>query len=327
MRKFSFLSPSQSLKWICLIILTFLVLELLLFNCFIFYGLGVLHRTFGPLLNIGDVDWKEDLKQARWVRELVYRGKAGGFVSLLQDTVERVYMIEGGGSEGKKIKTFGIDVSHSGEFLYIYKHILARRHFPYARLVVDIGANDGLLSSNSFNFIQMGWSALLVEPQASQAEMAAKNVVRYVNPYRDNNQTVKVIKNVISNKSGVVSFLRRSDIADMEGHIAEEEVFYPDNPPEGDIIQVVSITVKRFTSKYNVPKYFGVLSIDAEGTGNQILHSFIDLGFRPGYIIYEDLHERAFELPDLTEKYLNENGYRLLSRRGWNLIFCHQARK
>lgn len=178
MKRFSLLSPTQSLKWICLIILTFLVLELLLFNCAIFYGLGLIHKTFSPVLNIGSVDWKEDLKQAHWVRELVYRGKAGGFVSFMQDTVERVYMIEEGGSDGKKLKTFGIDVSHSGEFLYIYRHILARRKFPYARLVIDIGANDGLLSSNSFNFIQMGWSGLLVEPQASQAEMSAKNVVR-----------------------------------------------------------------------------------------------------------------------------------------------------
>lgn len=180
MRKLSFLSPTQSLKWICLFILAFLVLELLLFNCFIFYALGVLQRTVGPLLNIGDVDWTEDLKQAPWVRRMVYRGKAGGFVSLMQDTVERLYMIEEEGSE-KKLRTFGVDVSHSGEFLYIYRHILARRNFPYARLVIDIGANDGLLSSNSFNFIQIGWSGLLVEPQASQAEMAAKNVIRYKN--------------------------------------------------------------------------------------------------------------------------------------------------
>lgn len=326
MRKLSFLSPTQSLKWICLFILAFLVLELLLFNCFIFYALGVLQRTVGPLLNIGDVDWTEDLKQAPWVRRMVYRGKAGGFVSLMQDTVERIYMLEEG-ETGKKLKTFGIDVSHSGEFLYIYRHILARRNFPYARLVIDIGANDGLLSSNSFNFIQMGWSGLLVEPQASQAEMAAKNVVRYVNPYRENNQTVKVIKNVISKRSGVVPFMQRSDIADMEGHIAAEEDYYPDSPMDREIIQVPSITVRQFTSKYNVPKFFGVLSIDAEGTGNQILHSFIDLGFRPGYIIYEDLHERAFELPVVTEKYMNDSGYALMSRRGWNLIFCHRTRK
>lgn len=95
-------------------------------------------------------------------------------------------------------------------------------------------------------------------------------LTRYVNPYRENNQTVKVIKNVISKRSGIVPFMRRSDIADMEGHIAAEEDYYPDGQMDGEIIQVPSITVRQFTSKYNVPKYFGVLSIDAEGTGNQV---------------------------------------------------------
>lgn len=95
-------------------------------------------------------------------------------------------------------------------------------------------------------------------------------LTRYVNPYRENNQTVKVIKNVISKRSGIVPFMRRSDIADMEGHIAAEEDYYPDGQMDGEIIQVPSITVRQFTSKYNVPKFFGVLSIDAEGTGNQV---------------------------------------------------------
>lgn len=68
--------------------------------------------------------------------------------------------------------------------------------------------------------------------------------------------------------------MRRSDIADMEGHIAAEEDYYPDDQMDGEIIQVPSITVRQFTSKYNVPKYFGVLSIDAEGTGNQVCFFF-----------------------------------------------------
>jgi hypothetical protein len=56
----------------------------------------------------------------------------------------------------------------------------------------------------------------------------------------------------------------------MEGHIAAEEDYYPDGPADGEFIQVSSVTVRQFTSKYNVPKFFGVLSIDAEGTGNQV---------------------------------------------------------
>ena len=61
--------------------------------------------------------------------------------------------------------------------------------------------------------------------------------------------------------------------------------------------------------KFNVFYYF------------QILHDFVELGFRPAYIIYEDLHERSMEHPDATREYLEQNGYRYLTRRGWNMIF------
>ena len=114
-----------------------------------------------------------------------------------------------------------------------------------------------------------------------------------MNPYRENNQTVKVIKNVLSKRSGIVSFMRKSDIVDMEGHIASEENYYPDRQMDGDFIQVASLTVRQFTAKYNVPKYFGVLSIDAEGSGNQVLTFFSCTGcFNPVefYFFYCNRH-------------------------------------
>ena len=77
---------------------------------------------------------------------------------------------------------FGLDVSHSGEALYIYRRILNRPSFNAKLLIVDIGANDGLLSSNSFNFIQWGWDAILVEPQKKELQYAKYNTRRYVIP-------------------------------------------------------------------------------------------------------------------------------------------------
>ena len=41
---------------------------------------------------------------------------------------------------------------------------------------VDIGANDGFLSSNSFNFIQWGWDAVLVDHQPRELQTAKKNL-------------------------------------------------------------------------------------------------------------------------------------------------------
>lgn len=61
-------------------------------------------------------------------------------------------------------------------------------------------------------------------------------LIRYVNLYCENNQIVKVIKNVISKKLGIVFFMRRSDIVDMEGYIVVEEDYYLDGQMDGEII-------------------------------------------------------------------------------------------
>ena len=42
------------------------------------------------------------------------------------------------------------------------------------RLVVDVGANDGFLSSNSYNLVRWGWSAVLVEPNPEMLALAKK---------------------------------------------------------------------------------------------------------------------------------------------------------
>lgn len=61
-------------------------------------------------------------------------------------------------------------------------------------------------------------------------------LIRYVNLYRENNQIVKVIKNVISKRLGIVFFMRRLDIVDMEGYIVVEEDYYLDGQMDGEII-------------------------------------------------------------------------------------------
>jgi hypothetical protein len=63
-----------------------------------------------------------------------------------------------------------VDYSDSGEFAFLYHRMRSLNVLsdPKNQLVVDVGANDGLLSSNSFNFVQLGWSAVLVDPVEAQ---------------------------------------------------------------------------------------------------------------------------------------------------------------
>ena len=126
------------------------------------------------------------------VNSFLFNAKNDGvFASLLQETLERVYITnlrksgqstalrDTTGKPVKDIGFLGVDVSHSKEATYIYQRILSRNSFPYQFMIVDIGANDGFLSSNSFNFIQWGWDAVLVDPQPAELNTAKRNVHRY----------------------------------------------------------------------------------------------------------------------------------------------------
>lgn len=123
----------------------------------------------------------------RIVQSAVEEGKYGGFDSLIGQTVDRLFIEtlqnsnhdNGSVSVGPPLAVFGLDVSDKGESLYIYRKIMRKRKFPYKTLIVDIGANDGLLASNSRLFIRCGWDAILVEPMRLQLELAKQNNKRY----------------------------------------------------------------------------------------------------------------------------------------------------
>ena len=91
--------------------------------------------------------------------------------------------------------------------------------------------------------------------------------------YKNTNQTVKAIQAVLGDRDGMVKFAVANDLASMEGHVIPQEL-------EGHRAaryrskSVQSMTVKTFTRKYQVPTYFGLLSIDAEGIGNQVRHLY-----------------------------------------------------
>ena len=55
----------------------------------------------------------------------------------------------------------------------------------------------------------------------------------------------------------------------------------------------------------------------------QIIHKFIDKGFKPAYIIYESLHNK--ERLEKTINYLSSHNYKYLTQRGWNSLFELQA--
>ncbi|CAH1792367.1 unnamed protein product, partial [Owenia fusiformis] len=318
----------------CLIfsIISILFLNLLVFNILLYYGYSRMSTS------LTGNSWLENILSSPQIQKLIQNGKAGGFVNLQQNSLGRIFIMTSNKITNTKldnlttqagksapeihesISYLGIDVSDSGEALYVYKRILSRHLFPYKKLIVDIGANDGLMSSNSFNFIQWGWDAMLVEPVQQQIEMAKQNAKRFRDPYRDNKQNVQYIQAVIGTIDGSIDFALTNDVVSMENHIIKTN-----RPMAGNVkgvTKVKSMRVETFVKTYNIPRMFGILSIDAEGIGDEVLHQFMEYNMRPAYIIYESLHNRE-NIYD-TERYMKSFGYVSMSKLGWNHIFEHR---
>ena len=65
----------------------------------------------------------------------------------------------------------------------------------------------------------------------------------------------------------MVDFVITDDSVSMESHVFMEK---DKRNKKIKTSKVKSISVSKFVADYNVPKYFAVLSIDAEGQGNKV---------------------------------------------------------
>ncbi len=150
-----------------------------------YYLYHLVTNTISNIMHRFNSEGMDILGEIPGLRQLIQNGQNGGFIKLQQNTLERLFIVthhakntHNGTNLDSSVSFLGLDVSHSLEASYIYRRILSSRSFPFTRLIVDIGANDGFLSSNSFNFIQWGWNAVLVEPQHDKIRSAKINTKR-----------------------------------------------------------------------------------------------------------------------------------------------------
>ena len=131
------------------------------------------------LADVGDLT---DLAERPGVREAVQALTASGTLARLEkDVVNRLHVVDDG------TMALGVDVSHSGEATWVYRRYrqvlkrsfsdahpskVPRSHAGFAPLVVDVGANDGFLSSNSYNLARWGFSTVLIEPNPTMLKLA-----------------------------------------------------------------------------------------------------------------------------------------------------------
>jgi len=133
------------------------------------------------------------------------------------------------------------------------------------RVFVDVGANDGISWSNSYNFAQAGFRLLLVEPMPIYAARCTLH-------HRDN-PNVFVEPYAISKDLGTATFFihldAASDLLAMGSSLLREAV------PTDDVAELMVPTapLSFLLAKHKIPDRYAVLSVDAEGMDLQVLET------------------------------------------------------
>lgn len=184
----------------------------------------------------------------------------------------------------------------------------------WPRIIVDVGANNGYSGSNSYNFIKDGWRGVLVEPNPSHKE-AINNYLRGCD--------FKLEQVAVSNKEGTAAlrFDRHPNALQKSASITTHENDWVSKNISDTSIEVGTRRLETILLENEVPKDFGILSVDVEGHELEVISSIGD--WRPRVIITEAY---AFDVDSYREKclWLVSNGYLPLAQLGVNEVYIHQ---
>jgi FkbM family methyltransferase len=194
--------------------------------------------------------------------------------------------------------------SHSqhGEDVRIYELL----KLPHSKYIVDVGANDGFSWSNSFAFVNLGFSALLIEPMKKYAQFCREQ--------HRGNPNVAVEETAILNRLGTVKFYINNDV--------ERDLLSMTSSVRRDIIDSQKVSevevpvcpLSVLLARHSVPRDYAILNVDAEGVDLEVLQT-ADLGnYRPAVICVEyginenPVHEFLINMMYEKRDHLGPNG-------------------
>lgn len=159
-----------------------------------------------------------------------------------------------------------------GEDKIIDNYFMSTWGLNYKGTVLDIGANDGITYSNSYQFIKRGWKADLVEPSPKAFERLEQMYLGRagVNLF---NYAIGKFGHVTLYESG--HLVTSDDIALVSTLLPEEIKKWEPYNTQFETVQVHSITFDYF-KRLSGRQQWDFISIDAEGMDLEILKQ-IDL--------------------------------------------------
>lgn len=193
--------------------------------------------------------------------------------------------------------------------------IVANYFKGYKGTVLDIGANDGLTFSNSYDLIKSGWSAVLIEPGT---------VFTQLQELHKDNKKVQCYQLAIADKEQILTFYESgahvkngSDQGLVSTLDYNETTRWRNNGVEFTERKVQAVP---FSWVYKWHKQFDFITIDAEGFDLQILKqiNLQQVGCKCLCIEWNGIIDLKREISN----YVGSYKLRLIAENRENLIFA-----
>ena len=201
------------------------------------------------------------------------------------------------------------DTSQAGEGAFL-RALVQEDWPPY---VVDVGAHDGMSLSNSYPFIQGGWTAVMVEPLPQVFAALSQR-------FADNPNVTCVNKACSSAPGRMPLFIGQDGPGGMLSTLCQDDNWWFRQVRTRHRIDVDVDTLTNLLSAQNFPKDFSLLLIDTEGMDYDVLQGLDFDMFRPRvivseqYILNQPKHNGRFRL-------LFDRGYVMCNQIGCNYVF------
>jgi FkbM family methyltransferase len=203
------------------------------------------------------------------------------------------------------------DTTHHGEFSAIQR--LMPPSAP--KVVVDVGANDGFYGSNSFPFVAKGWRAILIEPHPAVFAQLQERFKR--------SSHVTCLNLACAESSGKRPLFLATDGRSPSLSTLSSDPGLLSKPGRShESILVPVETLADVLNARQIPKDFGLLSIDTEGMDYEVLLGLNCSVWHPRVIITEDYESKDA----LKAEYLESHNYRLRAHiKGGNTIWSRNS--
>ena len=178
---------------------------------------------------------------------------------------------------------------------------------------IDIGANDGVLFSNTYKFAKLGARGLCVEPSLSTFLKLRLNHLFH--------PRVTCIRAAVSNRSGAISFIKdgyEEVLSRVTDPSCSQTANHSINKPT---ISVPALTLETILLRYKYFQQVDLLSVDVEGHEKQVFEGLKDCPFKARIIILE---ADKMEIGDILSLPFFKD-YALKYTNGVNLFLMHKS--